>query len=55
MAPIHYAIDSDDYECLSILLKYGARVNIKSKVSGSTYTTELAALVAFPKNRLNQN
>lgn len=32
MAPIHYAIDLDDYDCVAILLKYGARVNIKSKV-----------------------
>ncbi|VDM34244.1 unnamed protein product [Hydatigera taeniaeformis] len=31
MAPIHYATDLDDYDSVSVLLKYGARVNIKSK------------------------
>nr|CDS22434.1 ankyrin repeat and death domain containing protein [Echinococcus granulosus] len=30
-APIHYAIDLDDYDSVSVLLKYGARANIKSK------------------------
>ncbi|KAL5105690.1 Ankyrin repeat domain-containing protein 50 [Taenia crassiceps] len=30
-APIHYAIDLDDYDSVSILLKYEARANIKSK------------------------
>ncbi|KAL5970355.1 hypothetical protein TSMEX_001912, partial [Taenia solium] len=34
-APIHYAIDLDDYDSVSILLKYGARANIKSK-AGNT-------------------
>uniref|UniRef100_A0A5K3EV12 ANK_REP_REGION domain-containing protein n=1 Tax=Mesocestoides corti TaxID=53468 RepID=A0A5K3EV12_MESCO len=32
-APIHYAIELDDYDCMSVLLKYGARVNIKSKTA----------------------
>ncbi|VUZ44383.1 unnamed protein product [Hymenolepis diminuta] len=31
MAPIHYAIDLDDIESAQVLLKYQARVNIKSK------------------------
>ncbi|KAM7534267.1 hypothetical protein Aperf_G00000107865 [Anoplocephala perfoliata] len=31
MAPIHYAVDLDDIDSTTILLKYRARVNIKSK------------------------